>query len=377
MRDNPHVSQAWPEFPNDELAGDLNTIYTAAEPPADLRASIHWALRERAADRKREPVTTRRFDPGRWMPRRFATLTISVIAVIVLIGASYASLPVLQEAFHINSGTDAIVANDLGQEVSISQTVQGFTMTVERVYADPNQIVIGYTLQGPAGRDFNHIMAWSVYDGTPAGRAVAPLLTDMQGHEIDGGFAPEGPGMQDGVAAGLLTFDGSSIDNSVQDINVRLHIGRLSAYERLGRDQYQEVVVDGPLEFDLIIPVEHGRVAILNQSVEAGGTTATLVRAVTAPTGTRVSLRGVGPNADVKLTVDGSTCDLNYSETGMYLTGEWTPDSQWEYVTSTSLEDTSGDWTLTVKPDDSDAWNTDLAATQPTGGPWEFTFVMP
>lgn len=360
-----------------DMINDLDALYMAPEPPAHLNASITWAIRERAAERRKAPRPQRWFDPGRWMPRRLATVAVSLLAVVILAGAGYAGLPVLQEAFNMNTGTDEIITSDLGSEVHVSQTVDGFTVTVERVYADPHQIVIGYTIQGPEGRQFNHIMAWSEYEDEPAGRAIAPLLTDMQGNEIHGGLAPQGPGMQDGVAAGLLTFDGTVIPDDEVEIDVRLRIKRLSAYERLGNDRFQEVVVDGPMVFELTIPVVPGRVANLNQSVEAGGSTATLVRFVTTATGTRVSLQGVGPNADVRLMVDGDTYRLRPEERVAPPT-RWERDSTWQYVTGTSLEDKQGNWVLSVAPGGPVVpASIDPLATQATGGPWEFRFVVP
>lgn len=380
MSENRSMRRMYPnltdgETPADiDIINDLDTFYMAPEPPAYLNASITWAIRERAAERRKTPRSQRWFDPGRWMPRRLATVAVSLLAVVVLAGASYASLPILQEAFNINIGTGEIIASDLGREVHVSQTVDGFTMTVERVYADPHQIVIGYTLQGPDGRAFNHIMAWAEVDG---GGANGPQLTDMQGNPFYGGFAAQQPGIQDGVAAGLLTFGGGGIPAGTEELRVQLHVGWLSAYERLGDNHFEMVEIAAPLVFDLTIPVEPGRVADLNQSVEAGGATATLVRFVTTATGTRVSVQGAGPNADVRLTVDGDTYLLRPEE-GVAPPLRWEPGSTWEYVTGTSLEDKQGEWLLSVVPGGPVVpASIDPLATRATDGPWEFKFVVP
>lgn len=359
-----------------QLDHDLNLLYTIAEPPPQLITAIRTTA-QRQPMRAMHRSAWAWLQPLREMPYRLRAATIALLGVVLLGGAGYTLLPVLAEAFGLHTGTQAILTNNLGRDVTLSQTIEGFTITIERVYADANQIVIGYTITGPANRTFNNIMAWGELDQTP-GHAVArsPILTDAAGNEIDGGLGGAQPGMHGNTAAALLTYDGVGIDNTAPVVQLHLRIGELSAYERLGDDQFRDVTVNAPFEFDLRVPVEPGRVATLHLARDVGGTVVTLERVVTTPTGTRVSLRGVGPNADVQLRAGGETYALHAPD-GMAMPNRWPSDSQWEYIMGASLQDVQGGWELVVQPGAPMPGSGDPPSTSVTGGPWIFTFEVP
>ncbi len=76
---------------------------------------------------------------------------------------------------HVNRALPAfIVKQDLGRELNLSQTVDGYTFSVRRVYADRERIVIGYAAIGPRGREL----------GIDFGGA-APTFTDAEGNPIE------------------------------------------------------------------------------------------------------------------------------------------------------------------------------------------------
>jgi hypothetical protein len=360
-----------------QLDHDLGTVYRLDDPPQHLVAAIDRAVQQRTLKRRQPLGRQGPFLFAPWLPHRLSMGVTLLVVIVCLVAAGYAMAPILQQAFHSHTGTGAILSRNLGKPIDASRTIEGFTVAVKHVYADANQIVIGYTITGPRGRTFNNIMAWGDYDPGP-GHPVArsPFLTDTRGNALNGGLGGEQPGIQDGTVAQLLSYDGVGIGSNATEIQVRLTIGKLSAYERLGENRFRDVTVNGPFEFDLTIPVERGRVADLHQVVEVGGTPATLERVVTTPTGTRVSLRGVGPNAEAQLTVDGVTYKLQPPD-GLALPTRWSTDSQWEYITGTSLQDKHGTWLLVVKPGLPVPAHVDPAGTRVTGGPWTFHFVVP
>jgi len=51
----------------------------------------------------------------------------------------------------------------LVREVNLPQSTCGFTMTIQRVYADANRVVVGYTITGPTNRSFIN----AFYGGPP------------------------------------------------------------------------------------------------------------------------------------------------------------------------------------------------------------------
>ncbi|MCG8346341.1 MAG: DUF4179 domain-containing protein [Chloroflexales bacterium] len=348
----------------EQLHADVRLAYQDSEPP-QLRTVID-KLAEAQSNHVPAPRRTQ-------LVRRFSALGLALCSILALIGASYAAFPVLERAFQLRTGTGAILTGGLGKEINVAQSIDGFTVTVRHVYADPNQIVIGYTVSGPPERTFNNVMAWGEYTSTSA---RSPFLLDQYGNEFRGGLGGAQPGMQDGVAAALLTYDGVGIQPDVSELQVQLRIAKLTAYERLGDDEFQDVIVTGPFVFDLTIPIEPGRTANLQQVSDVGGTKVTLERVVTTPTGTRVSLRGAGPNADVQLTVAGKTYALHPPD-GQAKPFQWAPDSQWEYITGDSFQDNYDEWELVVQPAQPIPRNVDPQATYVRGGPWIFRFVVP
>jgi hypothetical protein len=298
-----------------------------------------------------------------------------LVVLAVSIGAGYSVVSVLDQAFLIHPGTRQVLVRDLSKQVDLPQTVNGFTMTVKRVYADANQIVIGYNVTGPDDRTF---LGFSFPVGT-----TGPLLTDEQGHQ----FKPMlgvGAGMEGAIGGYVLTYDGESISRDTKELNLRLEVPALLAIEEVsisGRpiadkvecsDDYENicfVTVNGPLIYNFTVPVAGGRIADLHQTIEAEGVAVTLERVVVAPSGTRVYLSGIGPNARVELSIDGSKYEL-YSPRSA---APGAIESQWEYL-SDSLLDKEGEWTLIIQPERQAA-----EPSQPTvgKGPLIFIFAVP
>jgi hypothetical protein len=368
------------------VAAYLDATFGAIEPPLHLSESIEAILRDyrtqHAEGRARYARQPSQQKPG-WtiFPRvslspnvRIATALI--LAVLVLAGAGYA-LPSLEWLYQTHTGTGTILTRQLGKEVNVSGAVEGFTVSVKRVYADPNQIVIGLTVSGPSDRTFNNITPWGEWYGYDSQRKPgrSPILVDKEGREFSGGMGGEQGAVESGTAAYVLTYEGTGLEYSSKEIDVRLKIEGLTAYERTGENSYEDVQVQGPFTFDLTIPVEQGRVANLHQTMHAGGTAVTLERVVTTATGTRLSLRGAGPNADVRLTVGGQTYTLQQPD-GMAVPTQWATGSLWEYVSGTSLMDKKGEWQVTVMPGPTLS-HVEPESTQIMGGPWIFHFVVP
>ena len=354
------------------LVGDLDRMSASITPPQGVTMATARALREAAHRRPRRRSLGLSL-PG--LPAgRLGTALAGLLAVLLLSGVGYAAITGLDALYGEHTGTQPIVTERLGREVSISRRAHGFTVTVRRIYADPNRIVIGYTIAGPPGRAFNNIIGWGDFDDTP-GREVArsPILTDRNGREFAGGIGGDQGGGGTGSNPFLATYDSAGIGPDASEIGVRLRIGELTAYERIGEGEFRDVSVDGPFVFDLTIPVERGRVAEPGRSVESGGKRVTLHRVVTARTGTRVSLSGAGPHADVRLHVGGTTYRLRPPDE-LVPSPEWSADQRFEYVIGESLLGARGEWTLTVRPGPTPA---DPSATRLEGGPWVFRFAMP
>src|SRR5919205_760045 len=109
--------------------------------PPQHEARVVHALRERAAERSRN-------DTARRLPRRLlaqhrslALVAVVAVALVTLAGAAYATVPALSRVFDMGVA-DNVLTENLGTRINQSQTVAGYTMTVERAYADSNRVLI-------------------------------------------------------------------------------------------------------------------------------------------------------------------------------------------------------------------------------------------
>lgn len=360
-----------------KLIGDLDRLHTPPPPP-QARVAVARALQERIAARRAAAST-----PG-WrlpalLPRRLGIAATALLAALALAAAAAPALAsLLDQVFALNPRAQRIDGQRLGRELNLSQTVNGFTVTIGRVYADANQIVIGYTVTGPAGRV---LAAATLTDGE--GWRV-PVLTDARGRRLPAAPAMVQLALQGNQGSALLYYEGAGITSTPDALSLRLAAGGLRVSERLAGagtpDRAAEdcggqgctYVVPGPWVFDFTVPFEPGRTTVLNQAAEVGGTTVTLERIVTTPAGTRVYLRGSGPNIYVDLIVDGVTYPLLFPGTGRLIPKEWTSDDTRYFQTPEPLGDKHGEWALVVRSGDRAS-----ALVAPEGGPWVFRFRVP
>jgi hypothetical protein len=290
----------------------------------------------------------------------------------------------------MDPGTQRIIFDGRGKAVDLSQTVDGFTVSIQRVYADANQITIGYTISGPPGRTFNNFQLFGGYAGAPgrAPTATLPTLTDAHGHTFTARPTSWGAGVEDGLGAYLLRYDMAGVPGNPTELRLRLEATAIEAIEAIGPQTPSSMdghacqphddeagdpcvtLVHGSFTFDFTVPVEPSRIAELHQVVATGGTTITLERVVVAPTGTRVALRGVGPDALVELAVEDARYILRAEGAKSV---QWTAASQWDYTSPAVLTEKYGTWTLVVTP--GPPRNPTGSSIQ--GGPWTFHFVVP
>lgn len=355
------------------LVTDLDRLYRPAAPPPHVTAAVARAC------------TARRGAPGhphgRRLVPRLAAASAAVLALFVAasVGA-VAMAPVLARTFALNPATQRITADNLGREVDAVQTAAGFSVTVERVYADANQVVIGYTVSGPPDRTF---VDFGAHDNR--GNSLA-ILTDAHGRAIPQLPSALAMAPWDSASGLLLTYDGAALDSSAADVSLHLTIAAIRAVERVGDptapgtalptapcDEQTRplrcVLVPGPFTFDFTVPLAPGRVTNVHQPLSGDGGAVTLERVATTPTSTRVQLRGVGPDADVELLAGGTTYRLQPPGA---IPLRWMPESVWDYVLPESLLDQHGEWTLTVRPG-----HARPNATQIAGGPWMIHFIVP
>lgn len=344
------------------LDRDLTSAYIAQPPPRVAAAIVRLVDERRQAPQSRQPLW--RFNPVRLLPRRLAPL-LALTAVLLLAGAAYGAVTVVDRALEMNTGTQRILSGNLGRVVNLSQTLDGFTVSIMRVYADANQIVIGYTIAGPPSRTFNSLLPFG-------SKASVPSLVDGAGKEFPAGPYSWGTGVNGGKVGGALVYDATGSTSGQAPLRLRLTMTGISGFERTNPAEpasVQPFAISDPITFHLTVPVAPGRIANVQQTVDAAGVRVTLERVIVSDTETQVFLRGVGTDADAELTVGGSSYPLVHNG-GVRLPAS--SGDSWAYATDASLMGQRGTWTLTVKPGP-----VSRIASPTSGERWVFHFVVP
>ncbi len=396
--------ERYPEMPADgtdsrleHLMGDLDRmgeVSRAAGLPAHSDLRIVHALQQQAATRSGDSRPVKR--PRSAFHRRysFALVAVALVATALLGGATYAAVPVLTRVFHLG-GADTVLERHLGQEVNLSQRLGGYTMTIERVYADSNRVLIAYSIRPPTtGRRL-----WDMSTNLTVTDAQGTVLPERSMVGDVGGTEPE---------TTLQGFDTAAISGNPREVRLHLTVpsidaaeqlhappgpGQSSGVEFLGlppagafgsvavarpvgvRDPWmQDVRTYGPISFDITVPIERGREFLPRQQVQAGGVTATLQRVVISPTETRLYVSGLEPNTfGILSTADGEVRDAASTS--------WRWHGMTVYSFFTDLMDQHGEWTFADKPMPPLHLPPGLTpppgSTPAKGGPWTFHFVAP
>ena len=372
-----------------QVVGDLHAMYATAPAPAHTNTAIARAVQQRSLEQAHRPARQRMIlgGLGGWQLRG-AGVVVALLLALLVGGGVYAIAPILDRSLdrvqEHNVGLQYVRDNKLYQEVDLSQTIDDYTIHVERVYADANRILVGYTLTGLEGQEFFKFWPANV------------TLTTADGQELRGGGLDE-PVMEGRALGELLTFDMPE-GYTKPDIALRFMVKDLEIY---GNDDQATIdaglrkpigSVAGPFVFDLTVPVIAGRVAEINQTVTVNDVPVTLERVVVTPSETRMHLRFHDvPGKPVqewrwaghpRLAIDGWNSEQNEAEGGGYSDG-----SRWVFGRNYALIDKHGEWTLTVdRLFGHDPVKAAAASKEGEGavytmdvieGPWEFKFIVP
>jgi len=358
------------------LVSDLDTVSRSSATPPYLARQIEYAVRGHE-----HPVGhTRGARLGVLL--RLGPVAIALALIVVIASAAYSSVPLIDSVFGLDSGAGTIVSKNLGEQVNLNRTIAGFTVTLNRIYADANRVIVGYTVSGPSSR-----RVWNFSLG--ASQIEANGVT-LQGR----GQVADGPIAQPN--AYLQWFDASALTESPQRIRLHIVFPWIEAMEQVGplpmsgqapplqfppmpdvqpgaiaalvpvgqpKSPIHLVRVGGPVHFDLSVPFIPGRALDLHQVETVGGRTAVLERVVVTPTETRLYLSGPGADVASSLSVDGWQ-----SNPSTVMQDSWMSGNGLAVVSYlAALTDKHGEWTFMARPTGSSS----------TGKPWTFHFVLP
>src|SRR5690606_9703062 len=77
--------------------------------------------------------------------------------LIVGTGVAFAISTALQQFITSDAGLDWVYGKGRGHEIGLSQTIDGFTVTLEWAYADGNRLNLAYTIQGQPGGEYTNL----------------------------------------------------------------------------------------------------------------------------------------------------------------------------------------------------------------------------
>lgn len=283
----------------------------------------------------------------------------------------------------------AIQDKGLGQKVSLSAAVNpSLNLNIERVYADANYVVVGYTVSGQGITGLNFI---------PSGTAT---LNDGKGNQVaeTGSQFVEAIGGKLGVVVWFKNA-GFKPDNPKE---LKLHLEDLRGQLVTPGSQLTPTTAKastglqfGPVAFDLTIPVTASRIAVLNQEVTVGGVKVKLEQAILTPVGLKLYLRkyvaktpgrteAYLPNWNLNpilLSLNGKDLTGIPSRAQIYNTPPSAQQQELEGVAEIEFFDPSlftqqGQWSLLFREAlDPKAASTPVSAN--STGPWTFNFTIP
>ncbi len=242
--------------------GELEAIrFVANAVPEFLPAP---GTRERALRSVRERLAVRskarawwRLGPITLPAPRFRAVPVGVVLLIaVLVGGAYAIPVLLPQVFGLNDPSAVeILQSGRAQELHLTRTAAGITITADRAYADAHRVVVQFTVQNPPddpGQPSN--FGQKVKSPLTTGGSVT--LTDSTGHvyrHIRGVESPliRGASWNGEPLVGVYSFDSSQIPADAETVSFQLTIAELRGVPGSAGALH----VPGPWTFAFAIPV--------------------------------------------------------------------------------------------------------------------------
>ncbi len=240
--------------------------FDLAEFEAELRNALAWEPGQRAAARMDRVVAAAiAASPSLGRAPRWPRMRLALIAAaaLLLMGAASA-ITLLQQASELMPGYR--IAYDRAERLELSQTVGGYAVTLERAYADPNQLILMFTVRGPHG-DSQAVVRADVVDA--AGRSYLDIAGGDLRAEIDNASASVSSYQVPPGIGEALTLTAT--------------VPELMPYEKVPSPV-------GPWVFHFAVPVHAAVVLEPDQTVVASGVPVTLRTVRIAATSVRVLL---------------------------------------------------------------------------------------
>ena len=306
-----------------------------------------------------------------------------IFLLILTVGAvAYVAITsFMEQAVELDpSGSRYLVENGLVDNLNLSQTKNGITVTLEWAYADANRIMVAYTISHPSDRE-NTTTKLTLEDGT-----LIPPLVGSYGY------------VGDGLMSQVENFDASILRGEPDALQLRFHL-EVSPFD-LPEDVPTPILVTaGPegdissvmlepielttpsaiFDFKFNVPFHSGRMVEIGEVTEKSGIHASLESAVIAPSDTRffVCFSGLDPIYTWTPLFSLETPFLDPEDSVNLLSGgHWIDDCCYQYDISVPLEDHQGEWVLTVMEIVGEKLDSQREQIR-IRGPWQFKFPIP
>jgi hypothetical protein len=349
--------------PNGEtLEARLADAYAVAI-PSHLGARLEQRIAAAIGQWAPSKPARRRVAFGR--PSRLVLISALLLVAVATVAAGarlfYVTYP--PEVFYPSDGG---LTWDRGEVLGLTQVVDGYSLTLERAYADANQAMVAVSVTDVQDRGWSQV-------GVGVGGAT---LTDSQGVNWEMATGASAPGSTS-AAANSIWYRAEPGPASPGRRAFHVTVAHVSVSTLDGRpDPWHEIAVDASFSFDLT--VGGGSEATPGVTAEHDGVTVSLDRVIAAPSTVKLELGVTGSSG-----VDSRWAPIFSVRHGAQtLNGDM---ASWQEgsatltaYTSTGVDDASGDWTVTVSElvsmptgDDPDAPQVRLQ------GPWTLQFSMP
>jgi hypothetical protein len=270
----------------------------------------------------------------------------------------------LQSVTQTDPGATAIYEQNLGVVLDLSQTRDGVRLTLERVYADVNRVMLTYEVQTAR--------TGTLFDGfaTPTGE---PLVTDSRGDVLPGYDASFQTDPRSNESVGIVVYDAASAAVNTGRLSLNIAVPGLRMRSNDGGTSSA-----GPFAFELTVPMSSGQSITVGETDTVRGVAVALDRVVASPSETRIYLTSsvgfksaepylvahiTGPGYDSRTAVITTPAEL--VDLGSTFRA---PDGEEVVTFNNTLFGKRGRFTLTV---DSIGSGTRVV------GPWVFSFVVP
>lgn len=288
------VMQALTEFEN-------SLSLSAPQPRAGFENDLAQQLRHEFVQRRRAKQGLVAVQPRRYDKLSARTAAILVAILTIGIGVVIAMNTFLQQYLNYDAGLKAIYEQGLGHEIGISQSHEGFTVTLEWAYADGNRLTLAYVTQGPLGTPYSnlesHVYRLTVRDAgveIPFYQGMNAAI-DQNGEAVGWGAPPDAIITFD-RSLEIKTYDLSTIpvgDNPTLNLHLEVGVHGITWLRRTQMPlERMNEMYEGPeslFTFDFSIPlVSEQRVMDTPQTAADQGITLTLTQVAVSPSQTRI-----------------------------------------------------------------------------------------